>query len=358
MMRSVDEERRDGGFDIEKDVDLVDTKKAEPPPSDLVREPLFTRTNVFLFVMHIGMWTTWTLLIKSAKDETGAYPFDIVTVVLMMELYKIILTMSFHCYMAGTTDVVGQAQAIAGEWRAGIWFAVPAFIYTLYNWLLYLNLVYFDPVSYRVLINMRILFSGLLVTFCFGKRLGTVKWLALVLLAFGCAVNQIGDNFELKTDFFYLCTITIQALASSGAGAFNEWLLKKDIKMGINQKNLYLYFFSLCFNLTLILLNRPHILFSTTLFFAGWSRLTVVLVVLGAFCGFTTALFLRYLNIILKEYAHGGEMFATAFASRLLFHVPLSAVTFVSIFITAASVIMYGTAKEPERPGGDGSGRR
>jgi hypothetical protein len=68
---------------------------------------------------------------------------------------------------------------------------------------------------------------------------------------------------------FYLCTITIQALASSGAGAFNEWLLKRDIKMGINQKNIYLYFFSLCFNLSLILLNRPQILSSTELFFNG-----------------------------------------------------------------------------------------
>lgn len=46
----------------------------------------------------------------------------------------------------GTTDVVGQIQSFASEWRAGVWFAVPAFIYTLYNWLLYLNLVYFDPV--------------------------------------------------------------------------------------------------------------------------------------------------------------------------------------------------------------------
>jgi hypothetical protein len=57
-----------------------------------------------------------------------------------------------------------------------------------------------------------------------------------------------------------------------------------------------------------------------------------------------------YLNIILKEYAHGGEMFATAFASRMLFDVPLTPQTFISIFVTAVSVVMYGTAKEPEQP--------
>jgi hypothetical protein len=57
-----------------------------------------------------------------------------------------------------------------------------------------------------------------------------------------------------------------------------------------------------------------------------------------------------YLNIILKEYAHGGEMFATAFASRMFFDVPLTPQTFVSIFVTAVSVVMYGTAKEPEQP--------
>lgn len=73
----------------------------------------------------------------------------------------------------------------------------------------------------------------------------------------------------MVSSFFYLCTIASQALASSSAGAFNEWLLKKDITMGINQKNTYLYFFSLCFNLSLILLNRPAILSSSALFFAG-----------------------------------------------------------------------------------------
>jgi len=175
-----------------------------------------------------------------------------------------------------------------------------------------------------------------------------MKWAALLLLAIGCAINQIGSDLSIKTDPWYLGTITAQALASSGAGAFNEWLMKKDINMGINQKNTYLYFFSLCFNLGFILATNPTILSSSELFFAGWTQLTVLLVVLGAFCGFTTALFLRYLNIILKEYAHGGEMFATAFVSSMLLGTTLAAQTYLSICITSVSVVMYGTAKEPE----------
>lgn len=54
-----------------------------------------------------------------------------------------------------------------------------------------------------------------------------------------------------------------------------------------------------------------------------------------------------YLNIILKEYAHGAEMFATAFASAILFGTPFGAFMVLSLVITAASVVMYGTAKEP-----------
>ena len=76
------------------------------------------------------------------------------------------------------------------QWRMGVYFAVPAFIYALYNTLFFLNLQvckavrllllytnvrylvvclvtqYFDPVSYRVLINIRILWSGLLFQVC------------------------------------------------------------------------------------------------------------------------------------------------------------------------------------------------
>jgi len=47
----------------------------------------------------MALATSLTTTYRAAKGgEAASYPFDIVTVVLMMELYKIVLTMSFHCF--------------------------------------------------------------------------------------------------------------------------------------------------------------------------------------------------------------------------------------------------------------------
>jgi drug/metabolite transporter (DMT)-like permease len=306
----------------------------------IASEPLFTPLNVILFVGHIVMWTCWTTLIKYVRGDNPDYPFEIVTVVLMMELVKLILTIGFHCYANKTTDVIGEIRKWGDEWRVGMYFIVPAGIYTIYNWLLYLNLVFFDPVSYRVLINMRILFSGLLVQILFKKRLGAIKWAALGLLALGCAINQITEDFQIQASLLHIGTITVQAFSSSLGGTYNEYLLKMNVDMGINQKNAYLYTFSLTLNSLLIIIAKPHLL-SVDVFFEGWTGLVWFIVVLGAFCGFTTALFLRHLNVILKEYAHGGEMFATAFVSNLVFATPLNAKILLSIFLTSVSVVLY-----------------
>jgi hypothetical protein len=122
---------------------------------------------------------------------------------------------------------VREVKNIASQVHMGMYFAVPALVYTVYNSLFFLNLVFFDPVSFRVLINIRILWSGLLYQFFFKQQLGTRKWIALGVLAIGCAVNQIKDNWEMETNPLYLAAIAFQAFTSSFGGAYSEVLLKK-----------------------------------------------------------------------------------------------------------------------------------
>ncbi len=99
-------------------------------------------------------------------------------------------------------------------------------------------------------------------------------------LAFLCTQQQITyflcENACVSIDRLlfpfrpiYLATITMQALASSGAGAYNEFLLKKDINIGINTKNAYMYVFSIIFNLLFIINAKPGLLLSWDAFFLG-----------------------------------------------------------------------------------------
>lgn len=307
--------------------------------------------DVVVFASHILLWTAWTLCIRFARDENGFYPFEFQTAVLLTEVTKFILSLTFHFGSFPVREIPKEVKNFIAWWPSGIYFIVPAFIYLVYNMLLYYNLSYFDPVSYRVLINNRILWSGLLFQVFFRKQLGLQKWLGLAILLISCVVNQLqpGSLSNFAVNLWFLATITIQGFTSSLGGVYSELLLKKDSDIPIHVKNAYLYFFSIIFTFVILVSTRPDVIFEwPSIFFNGYSTSTWVIIFLGAFCGFSTSFFLKYLNVLLKEFAHSGEMFATALGYFFLFNQTISVNVLISLLLCVFAVLIYsGTLKLP-----------
>mmetsp|Transcript_43647 Transcript_43647/g.110107 ORF Transcript_43647/g.110107 Transcript_43647/m.110107 type:complete len:345 (+) Transcript_43647:73-1107(+) len=307
------------------------------------------KTNdVLLFTGHIVLWTVWTLLIRFSKGDNDQYPYTFEAVVLLMEFTKLGMALGYHHCMVAPLSIA-EIKRILAQWRVGVYFAVPAAIYGVYNGLFYLNLTFFDPISYRVLINMRILWSGVLFQLFFQKRLGMQRWFALLLLLLGCAVNQYNPETGVVVKaFIYLLSMVLQSFLSSLGGVYNEFLLKKDVDIGMNTKNIYMYSFSMVLYLGWLVAVRPDTLSSVDGFFSGFTPVVYALPLVGALCGFTTAFFLRHLNIILKEYAHSGELALTAVLSVYLFDTPLTWQVLLSILLTSISVYLYNNAPTME----------
>mmetsp|Transcript_7808 Transcript_7808/g.11827 ORF Transcript_7808/g.11827 Transcript_7808/m.11827 type:complete len:624 (-) Transcript_7808:34-1905(-) len=305
--------------------------------------------KVFLFIWHICVFTFWVILLRFVRDEDGEYTFNPVSVIVLTELCKFLLSFIFHCYSEGygsQSSISKVFYELRSHWTQGKFFAVPALIYAVYNSLLFFNLKNFDPTAYKVLINIRILWSGLLFQIFFGKKLGVRRWAALCLLAIACAINQINDDFELNVPLTAFIGVIVQSFTSSLGGVYSEFYLKKQNKLSMNVKNIYLYGFSVVFNLAWIVVGQPSIVTNPAQFFQGFSGFVVLIVFLGSFAGFSTALFLRYLNLILKEYAHSGELFLTAFLSWMFFGTELNWRVLASIFLVSVSVIIYNTAPD------------
>lgn len=241
---------------------------------------------------------------------------------------------------------------IWGSWEDGKYFAAPAMIYAIYNSLSYTNLKLFNPVEFKVLINIRIPMTGLMLQCLFGQKLGMRKWIALFFLMIGCALNQLSlEDFQLTvTNPVHLLWLLLQAFLSTLGGIYSEFLIKKNIALSLNIKNIYLYLFSIVFNLTWISLVDPWTLSSFSSFTRGFDLFTITLIVVGALAGLSTALFLRFLDVIAKEYAHSAEIFLTAFVSWLFFDLQVSLRLFFSLIIVSISVFVYNTKPESLTP--------
>lgn len=68
---------------------------------------------------------------------------------------------------------------------------VPAVIYTLQNFLLYVALEHLDAGTYMVTYQLKILTTALFTVLMLKRRLSVIQWFALALLAGGVAIVQL-----------------------------------------------------------------------------------------------------------------------------------------------------------------------
>ena len=116
-------------------------------------------------------------------------------------------------------------------------YIVPALLYCVYNNLVYANLTFFDPGTYNVLMQLRIVLTGLLYQLLFSTRLGRNQWLAIILIMLGCVCKEspklLGEGGRVPSALSHAWVLlAFQMACSVFAGVYNEKLLKKDGKDG------------------------------------------------------------------------------------------------------------------------------
>ena len=141
---------------------------------------------------------------------------------------------------------------------------IPSFLYCLYNNLTFVNLSSYDPTTYFLLLQFRVVITGVVFQMLFDKRLTRHQWFSLILLTFGCIIKQINysssssASSSSSTDFnmstylnINLFLILLQVLCSCFAGVYNEYILKeKD-----NQVSRFLFVFFFFWFLVFVLFN-------------------------------------------------------------------------------------------------------
>ncbi|XP_048258826.1 UDP-galactose transporter senju-like [Haliotis rufescens] len=320
-----------------------------------------TKLSFVVFISYMALFINQAILVTASKTSSNTYKYNTVTVVLLTECVKLVT--SLILYLKDHSCATLKADIIKYRQVLGLYF-VPAFLYCLYNNLQFVNLAAYDPTTYYLLLQFRVVITGVFFQILFRKQLSRIQWASLILLTCGCIIKELNHhgsgtktgstespstvgtsflNFDKLLDI-HLLFIMLQVFCSVFAGVYNEYLLKdKGCDVHLMMQNIFMYVDSIICNIFVLGFHGDLAsVFSVADVMAIFSRPGVIAIVFNAAaCGIVTSLFLRSLNCILKTFASALEIMFTAILCWFIFNIPVDAYTVAAIFVVSAAIYLY-----------------
>uniref|UniRef100_A0A182MZ98 CMP-sialic acid transporter n=1 Tax=Anopheles dirus TaxID=7168 RepID=A0A182MZ98_9DIPT len=334
-----------------------------------------SRKSVFIFLTYMSLFVSQGILVTASQRSDNTYSYNTVLVVLLTEALKLVISAGLYCRENSFQSLI--ARVVEGSTVLLLYF-VPAFLYCLYNNLAFVNLSTFDPTTYYLLLQLRVVITGILFQIIFKKYLSRKQWFSLLLLTVGCMLKQWNFSFFSGTpqpdaagdptvpanpaeppkpddgtfrgknisgfDLSYSALlILVQTVCSCLAGVYNEYLLKKKgSDINIYVQNVFMYLDSIVCNLLILLLQGELVGAFTSANLREIARFEVVVIMLNnAAIGIITSFFLKYMNSILKTFASALELMFTAVLCYLLFAIPVYLNTVLAIFVVSYAIYLY-----------------
>lgn len=224
-------------------------------------------------------------------------------------------------------------------------YVVPAVLYSVYNNLTFVGLEIFDPATYFVLMQFRVVFTAIMSVLILGKLFSKNEWLGLIVIMFGAMFKELPHYLFASTSpagWGYLI-ILIQLCMSTLAGVFNEKLLKSDASPNI--QNIYMYSNSMWINVLFVFF-RSSAKASQQIVSTNTAIIYIIPIVVNAAClGVLTGFFLKHLSSVLKSIASAIELWTTAILSAIIFGYSIDASTVAGIAIVSIGIYIYSKPK-------------
>eukprot|EP01135_Chromosphaera_perkinsii_P004148 Nk52_evm55s270 gene=Nk52_evmTU55s270 len=310
-------------------------------------------------IVYITLFVLQGILITASKrtDESGksSYSYNPASAVLCTEMLKWIFAACLFIKDHSIGEYIGQ---MLGGSQIFMLYFVPAFMYTMYNNLSYVNLLHYDPTTYFLLLQIRVVVTGIVFQFLFNKQLSRTQWISLIVLTCGCVIKEYGhmagvDAAKTKSaeeleaarnsNNFYLMLIFVQVFCSCFAGVYNEKLLKGSAgNVDIMVQNSFMYIDSILSNVCFMYVRGDLAgAISPTNIAALMEHNTMAIITNNALIGITTSLLLKHLNSIVKVYASAAELMITAVAAYFLFGITIDVYTVIAIGMVSYAIFSY-----------------
>jgi len=232
---------------------------------------------------------------------------------------------------------------------------VPAVLYLIQNNLQYLAASKLDAATYQVTYQMKIVTTAIFSVIILKRSLYKHQWISVFLLAFGIALVQFptGDsgtkNVEnaMADKIIGVIAVSIACILSGMAGVYFEKILKKS-KVTLWARNVQLSLFSIIpgYFVGVLLMDGETV--KERGFFGGYTRWTILAILLQAFGGILVAVVVKYADNILKGFATSISIILSCVISIFVFDFNITIIFMVGCVLVMYATYLYGKPVTPE----------
>ena len=327
---------------------------------------LDTRLKKMIFCLYIFMWPALHTLM--AYSRSASQPrYEPTSVVLLTEMLKLLFALTcYFIFCGGPGDLMSTTIRSIPLLLA---YTVPAGLYCVFNNLVFVNLTHFDPGTYNIVLQSRIVLTALLWQTCFSTPLNANKWTAIGFISLGCVclhLPQLRQSGMHTVNSDARLLLLLQVLASVCATVSTEILLKRGCKRGRESSkavvvpthlhNVFMYVQSILWNAVILQWNSSlgEALSETNLKVITSPTVLIIIVTFAA-TGQLTSFFLRYLNSVVKSFATACEVLIAVGGAYLVLGTPISKSTMQATTLIICGVILYDRPPVSSRHLGAGS---
>ncbi|OXB74261.1 UNVERIFIED_CONTAM: hypothetical protein H355_011713 [Colinus virginianus] len=292
-----------------------------------------------MLLSSVAIYGSHAPLLTLCKVD-GTIPFSSSSVVVLIELTKLVLSLLF--LLTWDRQLIG----VAVSWHHVAPFALSALLYAANNNLVVHMQLFMDPSTYQILSNLKIVSTALLYSLFLHQRLCVRKWLALFLLTAAGVSYSFGglkdpqdsgspSAMQLHITLVGLLLISVYCLISGLSAVYTEAILKTQA-LPLNLQNLFLYFFGVLINLV------GHFWSGAERgFLEGFSSWVLVIVVSQALNGLIMSVVMKHSSNITRLFVISCSILVNALLSVALFNLQLTLLFFIAVSCIGLAVHLY-----------------
>mmetsp|Transcript_7658 Transcript_7658/g.11596 ORF Transcript_7658/g.11596 Transcript_7658/m.11596 type:complete len:359 (-) Transcript_7658:71-1147(-) len=319
-------------------------------------QPTFVQKITALCFLVVQIVVTVTMLRYSRISSEGK-PYLSSSVVVLSEYLKVFLATCLVMKESGSFSAA-RKEIYTQVWlkkRECLKMAIPATLYAIQNNLLFIALSNLDSAVYQITYQIKTVTTALFAVLILKKDITSMQWLAIVMLAIGVSIVQLGVHSKASTTTTEssdsegteqnpvkgILAILAACMTSGFAGIYFEKVLKQT-KQSVWMRNIQLGLFGGFASIIVMLCNDWNDI-KTLGFFHNYNLTVVFVVCLQASTGLIVAVVVKYTDNIIKAFAGALAIIGASLASIVLFEFEADTNFLFGGIIVVVASYTYGT---------------